>query len=126
MKKDPLIKKSKTCYGKKSKKPLTVYDTKVQAQLGAEHANKKYKNNLTPYQCNKCGLWHLTPIERQTPSKKCKYCIGQDNKPKDAYPTKSVAQRRANILLKENGVKLTVYKCERGNGWHLTKKTHHY
>ena len=66
--KDPLIKKSKTCYGKKSQQPLTVYDTKVQAQLAAEHANTKYKNNLTPYKCNTCGLWHLTPAERQIPT----------------------------------------------------------
>ena len=113
--------KSATCKGKKTAGPLTEYDSEREALEGADHANRKYGRDLVPYQCDRCGLWHLSPKERQTPSSKCAYCTGTDGKPKDSYRSREEAQRRADILYREQGVALDVYGCEHGNGWHLTR-----
>ena len=113
--------KSATCIGKQSGKPLTEYDSEQEAQEGANYANQKYGNQLTPYACDRCGMWHLAPRNRQTPSEKCRHCSGADGKPKDAYQSRKDAQRRADILYNEQGAVLKVYECEYGQGWHLTK-----
>ncbi|MFT5368454.1 MAG: hypothetical protein ACI8V2_003420 [Candidatus Latescibacterota bacterium] len=115
--------KSQTCFGTKSAKPLTEYDSKQEAQEGADYANKTYQQNLVPYQCDTCGLWHLALGNRQTPSKPCHHCTGTDGRFKEAYLSKEDAQKRATILHQEQGVVLGVYACEHGNGWHLTKET---
>ena len=51
--------KSNTCIGKESGEPVTVYQSKYQAQLAANHVNATYRKQMLPYQCKKCGLWHL-------------------------------------------------------------------
>ncbi len=116
-----MVMKSQTCIGKVSGKPLTEYDSKREAQEGADHARSKYGRKLLPYQCDTCGLWHLAPEGRQTPSRKCPICTGTDGKPKETYRNEDEAQRRADILRREQGAELRVYACEHGHGWHLTK-----
>ncbi|MEA3287157.1 MAG: hypothetical protein U9Q77_07255 [Candidatus Marinimicrobia bacterium] len=115
--------KSPTCKAGKTGRPLMEYDTKAEAKTAARHANKNYAgNDLIPYKCNQCGFWHLSPTDRQTPSETCPVCRGADGKPKEAYTSERDALRRAGHLRKEQGVKLSVYKCEHGHGWHLTKR----
>jgi hypothetical protein len=117
-----LNRKSPSCTSGKTGHPLTEYDSKTEAKSGARYANQNYSgNNLVPYKCDRCGFWHLTPTERQTPSETCSVCRGADGKQKEAYQSKDDAEQRATLLRKEQGVSLTVYKCEHGNGWHLTK-----
>jgi len=116
-----MVIKSETCIGKTSGKPLTEYPSKQEAQEGADHARSRYGHKLVPYQCDTCGLWHLAPENRQTPSTKCPVCTGADGKPKDSYRSQSEAQRRADILRREQGAELRVYACEHKHGWHLTK-----
>ena len=111
--------KSATCIGVKSGKPLTEYDSQQEALEGADHANSRYQRNLVPYHCSDCGKWHLSPMDRQTPSEKCALCTGRDGTSKDSYRSREDAQRRAGILRREQGVALSVYACEYGNGWHL-------
>jgi hypothetical protein len=113
--------KSETCIGKATGRPLTEYDSLQEAEDGAEHANKTYKRNLIPYACETCGKWHLSPKGRQTPSDKCSFCKGADGQAKDAYRSRADAQRRADILRKEQGVSLKVYACEQSDAWHLTR-----
>ena len=113
--------KSETCIGKTSGKPLTEYVSEREAQEGADHAQSRYGRKLVPYQCDACGLWHLAPQNRQTPSTKSPVCTGADGKPKDSYRNENEAQRRADILRREQGAGLRVYACEDGHGWHLTK-----
>ena len=96
--------KSETCVGKKSGKPVTEYDSQREAQEGADHANSTYGQDLVPYQCDRCSLWHLSPASRQTPSSQCGYCTGSDGKPKESYGSAEDAQRRAEILRQEQGV----------------------
>jgi len=113
--------KSKTCTGKKTGKPLTEYGSESEAGEAAKYASAEYKRHLTPYLCQTCNKWHLSPANRQTPSKKCAFCAGSDGQPKDAYGTEQDAKRRATIIRKESGVSLRAYACHYGNGWHLTK-----
>lgn len=113
--------KSATCVGKKTGKPLTEYESEREAKEGADHARKRYQSKLIPYHCDKCGMWHLSPASRQTPSRKCTRCTGSDGKLKESYQTEADAWRRADIIRKEQGAVLRVYPCEHGNGWHLTR-----
>lgn len=113
--------KSKTCTGKKYGKPLTEYSSESEAREAALFANASYKRHLSPYLCTVCGKWHLSPLNRQTPSEKCTNCAGNDGSPKDAYRSEADAKRRASLIRKESGVSLRVYECKFGNGWHLTK-----
>ena len=113
--------KSTTCFNKKNGKPLTEYYNESDAQEGADHANDLRNFNLEPYKCDNCGLWHLSPKNRQTPSTKCSTCKDRNGYFKDLYHSEGSAQRRAEILFKEQGVRLSVYECPNENGWHLTK-----
>jgi len=113
--------KSETCIGKMTGKPLTEYDSLEEAEEGADYAQKTYKSNLVPNQCETCGMWHLSPKSRQTPSEKCLFCKGTNGQAKDAYRNQREAQRRADILRKEQDVSLKVYACEYSEAWHLTR-----
>ena len=114
--------KSDSCYGRRTGEPLTVYNSSFEAQQGADYANREYGNNLAPYKCERCGLWHLSPKDRQTPSVTCPSCTDRDGHHKDLYRSKTAAETRVAILQKEAGVCLGIYKCPYHDGWHLTKK----
>ena len=113
--------KSNTCFSSTTGKPLSVYSSKSTAQKGADYVNQEYDNNLVPYQCKTCKKWHLSPKDRQTPSKVCPKCISRNGKRKALYKSQNDADNRASILAKEQGVDLLVYKCPHNRGWHLTK-----
>lgn len=114
--------KSDTCIGKVSGEPLSVYESKYEADEAAEYANTQYDNNLSPYQCTKCGEWHLAPQNRHTPNSKCHDCKDSNGNLKALYETRETAQRRADILAEERNVNLSVYPCPYNAGWHLTSK----
>ena len=115
-----MSRKSTTCIGKVSTSPLTEYDSEAEAFEGARYALDRYGQHNIPYRCRKCGLWHLSPADRQTPSVTRGVCQGQDGRPKATHASGRDAERRAAILLRERGVKLRAYECDHG-GWHLTK-----
>jgi len=113
--------KSPSCRSKRTGRPLTEYDSRSEAKADAKALKQRYHQDLRPYHCPECGLWHLSPADRQTPSSICPVCRGADGQPKAAYANQAAGQQRAAILRKEQGVTLTIYKCEYGFGWHLTK-----
>lgn len=113
--------KSTLCIGKTSGQPVTEYDSEYEAHDGAAHARLAYGQDLVPYLCNRCHLWHLAPRSRQTPSTTCGHCTGADGRRKEAYASELDANRRAAILRAERGIVLRAYPCEYGQGWHLTK-----
>lgn len=115
------FRKSTTCTGKTSGQPLTAYDAEFEAQDSAAYARSAYGQDLVPYLCKRCHLWHLAPRSRQTPSTTCGHCTGADGRAKAAYSTEQDAARRAEILRVERGVFLRAYACAYGQGWHLTK-----
>jgi len=114
--------KSTTCFNTRNGKPLSEYNSEVEAEGAAIHANKQYRTNLTPYQCDRCGQWHLSPQNRQTPSTSCNLCTDAFGHSKELYQTRETAQQRAKIIRKEKGVQLSVYQCPYNTGWHLTKR----
>jgi len=116
--------KSETCFGKVSGQPLTQYFDLEEALHGAEYAKEYYDNDLSPYNCNKCGFWHLSPKSRQTPSHKCHHCTSSDGIQKDSYRSKQEARLRADIIYDEQGIRLKVYQCQFSSGWHLTKSAY--
>jgi hypothetical protein len=116
--------KSDTCFGKMSGEPLSVYFDEDEAKSAAEYSKEIYNNELSPYKCNKCDFWHLSPKFRVTPSEKCQRCTAGDGSSKDTYRTKKEANTRADIVFNEQGINLRVYKCKYAAGWHLTKS--HY
>lgn len=113
--------KSDTCFGKVSGEPLNVYLDEEDAQNAAVYSKELFNNELSPYQCNNCNFWHLSPKFRVTPSKKCKRCTAGDGSYKDTYRTQKEANRRASIIFDEHRIQLRAYKCKVGDGWHLTK-----
>ena len=113
--------KSKTCVSERSGAPLTEYYSEFEALEGAEYARFNYASDLVPYQCPNCNKWHLAPKNRQTPSRQCQYCTDSYGGEKALYVSKEAAKRRANILKKEQGAWLRVYKCPHQTGWHLAK-----
>lgn len=102
--------KSKTCKGKNG--PLTEYDSAEDARCAAW-----FMDDMIPY-LHECGKWHLKPLDRYTPCVMCYDCPTA----KMAYETKEYAEKRAAITYKEKGIRLRVYQCPFGNGWHTTKK----
>lgn len=113
--------KSATCKGKISQQAVTEYDTEYDAQCGAEHAAQCHGEAFTPYRCQTCGHWHISPLRRQTPSRPCPYCTDSHGYPKKAYSTLKGAETRAAIIQRDRGLDLRPYECEYGMGWHLTK-----
>jgi|SaaInl8_200m_RNA_FD_contig_31_1827350_length_952_multi_3_in_0_out_0_1 hypothetical protein len=113
--------KSNSCMNKRTGEPLTEYYSEYEAQDGANYANATYGHNLVPYKCDKCGLWHLSPKNRQTPSTKCYACTDSRGYLKSLYQTREHAKTRAEILYKEKGIRLKIYRCVYSDGWHLTK-----
>lgn len=113
--------KSDSCFGKVSGKPLSFYYTEFESQIAAEYSKNIYGNELTPYECQRCSYWHLSPKARMTPSKKCNWCTAADGEYKNSYRTIKEARLRAKIIYEEQGIDLKVYECKYGEGWHLTK-----
>ncbi|MBC8196598.1 MAG: hypothetical protein H8E60_01790 [Candidatus Marinimicrobia bacterium] len=112
--------KSNTCksnYGEF----LSEYNTKYNAKEHSQYLKLDHDSELTPYKCNTCKKWHLSPKNRHTPSIICTTCTDGNKKPKELYFTKKGAQIRKTIILKEQKIKLKIYKCPNGDGWHLTK-----
>jgi len=112
--------KSATCF-KKDGEPLSYYYSEYEASEAASHVWYQLNLDLSPYQCSKCGYWHLSPKNRQTPSRECIYCTDSNGEHKELYETEEAAKLRAEIIEEEQGIKLKVYKCPKQEGWHLTK-----
>lgn len=107
-----MTRKSSTCFGKNGE-PLSVYRTEAEAQESARY-QKKSGRDLFPRKCERCGEWHLTPLEGKPGD------CGCSNSYKNLYPTQEAALRDIERLGAEG--RLRPYPCDRGKGWHLTSK----
>lgn len=116
--------KSTMCMSTQSGKPLSEYHSEYEAQDGAEYAESKHNLKLHPYQCETCGLWHLSPrIRNKSNSDSTGSCSCTDRHgySKELYNLKETAKDIASSLSKEKKFRLRVYQCPHGHGWHLTK-----
>ncbi|NMP16526.1 hypothetical protein [Thalassotalea sp. Y01] len=101
-------------------KDKACYDNELAAQEAVEYVLAVHQNHVTPYYCNKCDSWHLSPANRHTPCHDCNFCIGHLGDVKKSYHTENAAELRASIIEKEQNKYLRVYECPYGDGWHLT------
>lgn len=100
----------------RSGNPLSEYESYDNALESASYVDK----NLVPYQCEKCGRYHLKPKEfYYEKSKGVCSCRAHDGSLKLSYKTYEDAQKMVNIRANA-GVTLNIYKCPEGNGYHLT------
>jgi len=109
-----MSRKSKTCF-RADGKPLAEYGSRSEAQEGADYAKSEFGNEgLAPYICDNCGCFHIGPKDR-APGKTCANCASK-------YIYRTEADARQMVKLKrQRGIRLKVYICPVGNGWHLTK-----
>jgi hypothetical protein len=49
-------------------------------------------------------------------------CRAKNRDPKNLYATEQEAREAADYCHERNGVRLRVYPCPSGRGWHLTSK----
>ena len=115
--------KSSTCFGK-SGNPLSVFMTEAEAQKSADHERHERSGrgiSLYPYQCERCGHWHLAPEEGRVAFKKnaCS-CTDSHGNSKRLYATHEDAEKARKSSENARGIALTVYECPEGGGWHLT------
>lgn len=110
--------KSPTCVGKVSRKPVSEFGSRKDALEAANFIRIYHGTAMSPYRCNRCAKWHLSPTERQT-SSHLGSCTDSHGYQKRSYHTRDAANRRARILLREKGKLLRIYDCDCG-AWHLT------
>lgn len=111
--------KSNTCFSSTGS-PLSVYETYSEATESAQYQSSDGRTQLTPYQCDRCGKYHLKPAEfycKKTKST-CS-CTDHHGNKKDTYETRYDAEKMVKIR-EQAGVTLYVYECPQGNGFHLT------
>lgn len=114
--------KSKTCFSHDGK-PLTEYICERAAQDAADYINSKTLDaDFEVYQCPKCSKFHIRAqgCFVNMRAKTCS-CTDSNKKPKNSYQTPADALKVAKLAA-EKGVCLFVYRCPKGNGWHLTKQ----
>jgi hypothetical protein len=104
---------------KKDGTSLKSYESEFEADETISYVKSRYGNDQVKYKCSKCGCWHLSPKERQTPNHKSN-CLDSQGKIKQAYSTRESAETRAKIIYEEKGKRLFVYKCDLCGEFHLT------
>ncbi|MBR6200072.1 MAG: hypothetical protein IKQ61_07425 [Spirochaetales bacterium] len=109
---------STICF-KKDGSSLKSYESEYEANQAVDYVKARYGNDQVAYHCSKCGYWHLSPIERQTPNHRS-FCYDSIGQLKQAYSTRESAEKRARIIFEEKGIKLNVYHCSECGEWHLT------
>ena len=112
-----MVKKKVKCHGKE----INGFTTEEEANSSCKYMISQFKKDFYVYFCNDCKMYHISPKDRQTRSFKSE-CLDSSGKPKQSYLTEKEAITRRDIILKEQGKKLFVYKCEQCNYFHLTHK----
>lgn len=109
------------CINKSTGKPLSAYETLKEAEESAQYTKKTYKTDLYPYKCESCGKYHLAPKASKIDVKHdaCT-CRDSNGNPKALYGSKKDAEKQCEKSSKEQNIKLRVYKCPDGKGYHLT------
>ena len=112
-----MVKKKVKCHGKE----INGFSDEEEAKSSCQYMQTQFKKEFYVYFCNDCKLYHISPKDRQTRSFKSE-CLDSSGKPKQSYLTEKEAISRRDIILKEQGKKLFVYKCNQCNYFHLTHK----
>ena len=112
-----MVKQKVKCHGKM----INGFSTEEEANSSCQYMIKEFKKDFYVYFCDNCKLFHISPKDRQTRNFTSE-CLDSSGKPKQSYLTEKEAITRRDIILKEKGKKLFVYKCDKCNNYHLTHK----
>jgi hypothetical protein len=113
--------KSETCLRVGGAHALTEYDSRECAEEAALTVHFNCQREFSPYQCDRCSMWHLRPAS--VPSRQsCRRCAGRDGRRKLIYASDIEAEECAHHLSGLEGRELHPYPCPHGNGWHLTSR----
>ncbi len=110
-----MTRKSSTCFGKNGE-PLSAYSTEAEALESSHHQKMERKVELFPRKCERCGEWHLTPVNGKP--NQCS-CTDSNGKSKYLYPTREAAEQQLEREASRGHI-LRIYPCDEGKGWHLT------
>ena len=116
-----MVKLKVKCHGKE----INGYTTEEEANSSCLYMINKFAKEFYVYFCNNCEMYHISPKDRQTRSFLSE-CIDSSGQPKQSYLTENEAIIRREIILKEKGVELFTYKCEKCGYYHLTHKIFEY
>jgi hypothetical protein len=121
--------KSSSCYGKATGRPLTEYDSCQEAEDGASYIQQKFGNAMVPYHCPQCTMWHLAPPSSprnhtsfSTPAiRESNSCYGKvSGKILKEYETERQAKEGAKYVLEKYGNEMLPYNCQDCRRWHLS------
>jgi len=99
---------------KANRLPRTTYETLAEARVAILLA-VQYGQKLFPYNCRICDGIHIRPHGTPAPGLFCKHCK------KMGYESEKDARLVAAKRLKDDNVRLKVYKCLWSDEYHLTK-----
>ena len=112
-----MVKQKVKCHGKL----INGFTTEEEANSSCQYMKKEFKKDFYVYFCENCKMYHISPKDRQTKNFKSE-CLDSSGKTKQSYLTEKDAITRRDIILKEQGKQLYVYKCDKCNYYHLTHK----
>mmetsp|Transcript_28389 Transcript_28389/g.69089 ORF Transcript_28389/g.69089 Transcript_28389/m.69089 type:complete len:299 (+) Transcript_28389:321-1217(+) len=134
--------KSRSCYGRATGKPLTEYDTAEDAFEGSTYVLERYNQDMHPYKCNTCDYWHLAPVPSDARSASSRTTTTTTTSiPRDSatcrarisgkilkeYDSEQEAQSSAVYLFERYGYgggnsneMMVPYKCHDCLFWHLS------
>lgn len=108
--------RSVTCFSNRTGAGLMTYSSEDEALRRANHSKSAYEADLTPYKCDRCASWHLSPTRRAPV--KCDFCFARSGEAKTTYESEEDALEAADRL----GWRLRPYMCPHYEGWHLTSR----
>jgi hypothetical protein len=103
-------------------KSAISFETMLSRSFECGEAQKHLKVRLAEGIYNRSNRWDSLTTKSGLTVNKCDYCIGRNSVNKNIYGTEQEALFYADVTLKEEGIRLRVYKCPHGFGWHRTKK----
>lgn len=113
--------KSKTCISRKTGQPLSVFYSLEEAESSALYEKSVRGWNAYPYLCDKCGFFHLAPEEnRINVIKNACNCRDSKGNHKALYLSMDDAEIQRCKSEREQHVRLKIYRCGEGKGFHLT------
>ncbi|KAG7345052.1 hypothetical protein IV203_032583 [Nitzschia inconspicua] len=123
-----MSRKSRSCRGKATGRPLTEYDTIKDAEDGGSYIRQKFGHAMVPYLCPQCSLWHLAPPSTERSSepfqkftRESRTCYGKvSGKVLKEYESAREAVEAAKYVSEKYGNQMLSYKCKDCRKWHLS------
>ncbi|ADT94409.1 hypothetical protein [Shewanella baltica] len=103
-------------------KCVISFETMLSRSFECGEAQEYLKERLGEGGYNKCNRWDTLTTRGGFTPQKCDFCVGEDGVNKNIYYSEQEALLYSDVTLKEEGIRLRVYKCPHGFGWHRTKK----